>query len=129
MLLRMATPPENEQQAHRIVRKGECPPLVLPCNPGRVLYFFHDEWRTFSFGRHHPAKPSRVTMAHDLLCGYGIFRAHDRPPASPAAGGAAPAKGRAATPRCVERLVPKLVTRQQLNQFQTNFRRCYLLPI
>jgi histone deacetylase 1/2 len=39
----------------------------------QVSYFYDSELGDFYYGPHHPMKPHRVRMAHDLIVRYGLY--------------------------------------------------------
>eukprot|EP00735_Rhodelphis_limneticus_P003926 TRINITY_DN15468_c0_g1::TRINITY_DN15468_c0_g1_i1::g.30503::m.30503 TRINITY_DN15468_c0_g1::TRINITY_DN15468_c0_g1_i1::g.30503 ORF type:complete len:267 (-),score=3.11,sp/P56518/HDAC1_STRPU/70.94/7e-123,Hist_deacetyl/PF00850.14/3.4e-54 TRINITY_DN15468_c0_g1_i1:267-998(-) len=43
----------------------------------RVCYFFDDDIGGFYYGQHHPMKPHRVAMTHNLILNYGLYKHMD----------------------------------------------------
>ncbi|KAM3138797.1 hypothetical protein pb186bvf_009176 [Paramecium bursaria] len=43
----------------------------------RVGYFYHPHIGRFHYGKEHPMKPKRISMAHNLIVNYGLYRKMD----------------------------------------------------
>jgi histone deacetylase 1/2 len=40
----------------------------------RVAYFYNSEIGKFYYGKDHPMKPKRVSMAHNLIVSMGLYK-------------------------------------------------------
>jgi len=44
---------------------------------GKVCYFMDSDIGGYYYGQHHPMKPHRLAMTHNLMLAYGKFTALD----------------------------------------------------
>lgn len=40
----------------------------------RVAYFYNNEIGNYNYGRFHFMNPKRISMAHSLIVGYGVYK-------------------------------------------------------
>lgn len=43
----------------------------------RVAYFYDDSIGNFNYGSEHPMKPKRISMTHELIVSYGMYKHMD----------------------------------------------------
>jgi hypothetical protein len=80
----------SDSQAQRLGRRCDRDDVT-----SRVAYFYDDEIGRFIYAPHHPMKPHRVRVAHQLICGYGLTE----------------------TMHC---FLPRLATRDDMTRFHSN---------